>query len=70
MKDGLFLIEMGAKIKARRKELKISYPKMSKLCETDMSNYWFLEQGKRNPHILTIKRIAEVLGMELKDLIS
>ena len=67
MKDGLFLIEMGAKIKARRKELKISYPKMSKLCQTDMSNYWFVENGRRNIHILLLKRIAEVLHKDIKD---
>lgn len=60
---------MGAKIKAARKAKKLSLPVMSKLCKTDMSNLWFLEQGQRNAHILTIKSIADVLKMDVKDFI-
>ena len=33
---------------------------MSKLCGIDMSNLWFIENGERNVHILTIKTIADV----------
>lgn len=69
MKDGQYLIEMGSKIKARRLELKLSLPQLSKLCNTDMSNLWFIEKGQRNLHILTLKRIAEELKLNIADLI-
>jgi transcriptional regulator with XRE-family HTH domain len=61
------LIQMGAKIKSKRKEKNLSYPQMSKLIGMDMSNYWFLENGERNCHILTLRNIAEVLGCDLKE---
>ena len=69
MKDGIYLIEMGKKIKVRRKELKISLPKLSAMCKTDMSNLWFIEKGRRNVHILTLKNNADVLKVDVKDLI-
>lgn len=62
-----YLKEMGSKIKAARKAKKISFPTMAKLAKTDMSNYWFLENGERNPHILTLKRIADALSLDVKD---
>ena len=67
MDNWVFLKEMGSKIKAARKAQKISLPKMSKLCGIDMSNLWFIENGERNFHILTLKVIAEVLKTDLKD---
>ncbi len=70
MKDGQFLKEMGAKIKAARKSQKIGLEKMAELADTDMSNLWFLEQGQRNAHILTLKSIADILEMDVKDFIS
>lgn len=67
MENKDFLIEMGRKIKSARTERKLSLPKLSKLCNTDMSNLWFIEQGKRNVHILTLKSIADVFNMDIKD---
>ncbi len=69
MKDNIFLIEMGKKIKAARKAKNISYPKFSKLTGVDMSNLWFIENGRRNVHILTLKSIADVLEIEIKEFI-
>ena len=69
MNNGQFLKQMGSKIKEARKAQKISLPQMSKLCKTDMSNLWFLENGVRNTHILTLKSIADVLKMDMKDFI-
>lgn len=66
MKDGIYLIEMGKKIKVRRKELKISLPKLSAMCKTDMSNLWFIEKGRRNLHILTLESIADSLQIDVK----
>jgi transcriptional regulator with XRE-family HTH domain len=69
MRNDLYLKKMGQKIKAARKENKISLPKMSDLCGVDMSNLWFLEIGQRNPHLLTLKNIADVLNKDVKDFI-
>ena len=69
MKDNIFLIEMGKKIKAARTAKKISYPQFSKLTGVDMSNLWFIENGRRNVHILTLKSIADVLELDIKYLI-
>ena len=69
MSNDIFLKQMGAKIKAARKAKKIGLPTMSTLCKTDMSNLWFLENGQRNAHILTLKNIADVLNMDVKDFI-
>ena len=70
MSNGQFLKEMGSKIKAARKAQKISLPQMSKLCKTDMSNLWFIEEGRRNTHILTLKAIADALGIDVKEFIT
>ncbi len=67
--NNIYLKEMGSKIKAARKANKMSLPLLSELCKTDMSNLWFLEQGRRNAHILTLKSIADVLKMDVKDFI-
>ena len=67
MDNGVYLKEMGSKIKAARKLKKLSYPKMSKLCGVDMSNLWFIENGERNVHILTLKAIADVLKVDVKE---
>jgi len=67
--NGVFLKEMGKKIKEARMSKKLSYPKFSKLTNVDMSNLWFIEQGRRNVHLLTLKAIADVLEMELKEFV-
>jgi transcriptional regulator with XRE-family HTH domain len=67
MSNGEYLIEMGSKIKAVRKARKIGLPTLSKLCKIDMSNLWFIERGQRNIHILTLKSIADVFEMDVKD---
>ena len=65
--NGIFLKEMGRKIKEARKAKKLSYPKFSKLTNIDMSNLWFIEQGRRNVHLLTLKIIADKLEVDVKE---
>lgn len=67
MKDGIFLMQMGARIKAIRKAKNIS---LDKLCEDnafDRSNLSRLESGKINPKTLTLKMLADKLGVDVKD---
>lgn len=67
MKNDSFLKEMGAKIKSARLKNGMSLSKLSELSKIDMSNIWFIENGKRNVHILTLKSFADVFGMDVKD---
>lgn len=60
---------MGAKIKKARKENKLTLAKMAELTGVNMSNMWFLEKGQRNADILTLKSIADVLKLDVKDFI-
>jgi len=69
MENDKFLIEMGQKIRAARKAKKIPIDQMAKLCKIDMSNLSFLERGERNCHILSLKSIADVLEIEVKELL-
>jgi transcriptional regulator with XRE-family HTH domain len=69
MRNDLFLKQIGKKIKAARKAKKISLPQLAALSNVDMSNLWFLENGQRNPHILTLKAIADVLETDVRDFI-
>ena len=67
MKDGVFLMQMGARIRAIRRAKNIS---LDMLCEDntfDRSNLSRLECGKLNPKTLTLKLLAEKLGVDLKD---
>lgn len=67
MVNDILLREMGAKIKAQRQRCKMSLPKLAELTKVDMSNLWFVENGRRNVHILTLKSIADALGVDMKD---
>ncbi len=69
VKENVYLKQMGAKIKAMRKAKKLSLEAMGELCGVGMSNLWFLEEGRRNAHILTLKSIADVLQVDVKDFI-
>lgn len=67
MENDKFLIEMGNKIRSARKAKKIPIDKMATLTKIDMSNLSFLERGMRNCHILSLKSIADVLGVDVKN---
>jgi transcriptional regulator with XRE-family HTH domain len=69
MKDSIFLKEMGSKIKVARIANRLSYPQLSRLTGLSVPALWFIENGRRNPHILTLKVIAEVLKIDLRDLL-
>jgi len=67
MKDGIFLIEMGKKIKAHRKALKLTYPKLSELTKISVAALWFIENGRRDVHILNLKKLADCFEVDVKD---
>ncbi|MGN8070536.1 helix-turn-helix domain-containing protein [Mucilaginibacter sp. 22184] len=67
MTHDTFLIEMGQKIRIARRAKKIPIGKMAELSKIDMSNLSFLERGMRNCHVLSLKSIADVLEMDVKE---
>jgi transcriptional regulator with XRE-family HTH domain len=67
MRNDIYLKEMGKKIKAMRKAQKITLDRMANLCGINVTAISFLENGKSNPHLLTLKSIADVLGVNIKD---
>lgn len=70
MNNGTFLKQMGSKIKSARKAKKMTLQQLSDLSgATDLSNLWFIEKGLRNTHILTLKSIADVLKVDVKEFI-
>ena len=67
MKDGIYLIQMGKKIRAARRAKGISMRKIITLCSLHKSSISEIENGKRDCHILTLKLLADVLKMDVKD---
>lgn len=67
MDNETFLKNMGAKFKAERKARKMSLEKMGKTIGMNMATLWFIENGQYNSAILTLKKIADYYGKELKD---
>jgi len=67
MENDIFLKEMGQKIRDARKAKKIPINVLADLSKIDMSNLSFLERGERNCHILSLKSIADVLDMDVKE---
>lgn len=67
MSNDTFLLEMGAKIRQARKAKKMPINVLAERSKIDMSNLSFLERGRKNCHILSLKSIADVLEMDVKD---
>lgn len=69
MRNDIYLKEMGKKIKFIRELNKITLRMLGELCGLDYSNISRLEGGQKDCHILTLKSIADVLKVDVKDLI-
>ncbi len=67
MSNDIFLIEMGQKIRIARKAKGMTLDTMTGLTNVARDNLSIVERGKRNCHILSLKSIADVLGMDIKD---
>ncbi len=69
MDNGLYLIEMGMKIRQIRRSKGISMRQLEKLTKLNKSSISFIENGKSNCYLLTLKLIADTLGVDVKDLL-
>ena len=52
-------------IKQRREALQVTQEKLAELSGVGLRTLKHLESGKGNPTLLTLQKIADVLGMEL-----
>ena len=57
---------IGQVIKNRRKELGITQPHLAEIAMISTNTLYKLENGKSNPSLDVIVKLADVLGLELK----
>jgi transcriptional regulator with XRE-family HTH domain len=69
MNDGEYLQKLGAAIVKRRKELGLSQADLAYRIDMDVPNLSIIENGKTNPHILTLVRLSAALDVNLSDLL-
>ncbi len=60
------LIEIGEEIKKRRNVLKITQPHLAEMAEISESTILRIEKGQANPTLEVLKKIADILGLEIK----
>ena len=58
--------EIGAKIRVRRKLLRLRQRDLAELAGVTLRGLTDLENGKANPTINQLAKVAEVLGLELR----
>jgi transcriptional regulator with XRE-family HTH domain len=69
MRNDIYLKAMGKRIREIRKTKKMSLETLAKGSSINISNLSFLERGRRDPHILSLKSIADILEVDVKDFI-
>ena len=68
--DNDILIVLGAKIRNRRQELKLSQENLAEQCGFDRTYISLLERGGRNPAFLNLVKLARGLRLPLSNLIK
>jgi len=67
MKRDPYLLEIGQKIQAIRKSKKISVRLLGEMCKIHYTAISFIEVGRASPKITTLKAIADMLEVDVKD---
>jgi transcriptional regulator with XRE-family HTH domain len=57
---------IGARIRKRRKALKLSGFAVADAASVSRYHYYVIERGEKYPHIDTLERIATALGVSLR----
>jgi transcriptional regulator with XRE-family HTH domain len=65
-----FLAQIGSRIQAIRKEKGITQIELSYRCEMERSNMRRIEAGGTNPTVLTLRKIASALGVEIEEILQ
>jgi hypothetical protein len=66
-RDTEYLKKVGGSIKAARMDRKLSVRKLAELCLLDYSCLNRAENGQYSIRVLTLKRIADSMGMDAKN---
>ena len=69
LSDQGYLIELGTAIVEKRKKLCLTQSELAFKVGIEVPNLSVIENGKSNPQLLTIVRIAAALGVELTELL-
>jgi y4mF family transcriptional regulator len=64
--DAMNLEEIGQKVRARRKLLRLRQRDLAELAGVTLRGLTDLENGRANPTFSHLAKIAEVLGLEVK----
>jgi transcriptional regulator with XRE-family HTH domain len=67
MNNGEYLIAIGKKIREIRRAKGIPIQKAAAMADTYKSSLSDIETGKMNVKILQLKKLADVLGVDVKD---
>ena len=59
-------MDITKKIKERREELGISQEYLAEVASVSLRTLKAIESGKSNPTLLSINKITEVLGLDIK----
>jgi len=65
-----FLIFLGKKIRAEREKLGVSQEKLGQMAKLHRTYIGMIERGEKNITISNLKRIAQALGSQVRDLID
>ena len=58
--------DVGTVIKRRRKALKVTQPHLADLAGISVNSLYKIERGEANPTLDLVKKITDVLGLEIK----
>lgn len=64
-----FLVEIGERMRTIRKSKRITLRQLSQMCGIDFGHLSRLENGRKNSCLLTLKKVADKLEVNLEDLI-
>jgi len=67
MNNGEFLKTVGSKVRAARKQRQMTLKDVCSKTGLHISNVSFFENGRINPHLLTLKIFADLFEMDVKD---
>jgi transcriptional regulator with XRE-family HTH domain len=65
-----FLVQIGLRIQQIRHSKGITQIELSYRCEMERSNMRRIEAGGTNPTILTLRKIASALGVEIEEILQ
>lgn len=68
MTDRQFLEMLGKRIIELRKSVGLSQSELANIAGMEKSNLSVIENGKSNPQVLTLVRLASAMGVNLKDI--